>query len=133
MIKTNTKSNRSITQGLIDKYSNGVLITDADWKNLTNALAITDAVQEKNEYLKSSKLIEKFICSDLDSFVLLTQQHNIMIRALINIYDYLKHANNEAEKPVILSDSHATEIINNVFADIEKVTMEQELYLTADL
>jgi hypothetical protein len=131
MIKTNTKSKVSFIRGIQSKYNNGQLITDREWKRISDLVNTVDIIEQKQGYLKTCQLIDRFVGADIDEFVTLTQQHNIMLKVIINIYDYLKFKQNK-ESSVILSDSHALSVINGVFEDLEKLLSTREVYLTED-
>ena len=79
----------NIVQKLQQKYTNGILITQEEWRKVNSLVEKVKQIERKELYLKDNIILDKFLDIDLESFELMCDENSKMLTLLINLYDYL--------------------------------------------
>jgi hypothetical protein len=88
------------------KYSNGKLITEANWRELSELLQKVHKLERKDSYLKDNVILERYLDINVENFEELIQEHRDLLTICIDLSDYLDFRTNDS-RDVFQDDQEA--------------------------
>jgi hypothetical protein len=103
---------------------------DKDWQILRDMGSTIDKLDRRSTFLKKEALIERFLTTEVEDFIVLSNSYTKLLSIAIDLSDYLQH--DQGEDNVFEDHDEALACIEKVFLDIEKIKADNDEYLTKE-